>query len=229
MNKYKQLTKKIAKTGIGAAIAIGVCLAFYVGISMYAESVVKQKTEVEQKVTSDDGMLKSMKDQMDKSGEAEKRYASLQEKRSTQVYYSSLEEFYNLLRQMNGRYQIDKPKVGKNTKEMLSSKQELAHFNNYDVMERPLSFTFDAISDLHVFSLIEEMRASAPGMIRIDGLTLKRTTDMIETSYTNLSAGSSPLLVDAKLEITWITIVPKEKKEEAEGAAAKANVSASAP
>jgi hypothetical protein len=215
MNKYKQLTKKTAKTGVGAAIVVGICAVFYVGLSMYAETVAKQKSDVESKVTTDQGLLGSLKDQMNKSGEAEKRYASLQENRTTQSYSSSLDQFFDFLRQAKGRYQLTQfNRIGKPPKETVSDKPELAHFKSYDVMTRPLKFQFNAVSDLHVFSFLDDIKASAPGMVRVDMLSIKRASDLNEVSFNNLATGASPLLVDAKLDITLITIVPKEQKEE---------------
>ncbi len=229
MNKYKQLTKLAAKTGISAAILVAICGAFYVGVSMYAENVAKQKSEVEKTVNADSDTLRNLQDQMNKSGEAEKRYAALQEKRETQLYASSIDEFFRFLSQAKTRYLIENlVRTVKPPKETPSDKEELKHFKNYDVMVRPLKFQFNAVSDVHVFSFLEDIQASAPGMIRIDSLTLKRVSDMSEVSYTNLTSGSNPLLVDAKLEITWITVVPKEQKEGAE-ATAKPNANAPAP
>ena len=229
MNKYKNLTKLTAKTGVSAAIIVATCAAFYVGISMYAESVTKQKTEADNKVNADGDTLRNLKDQMNKSGEAEKRYALLQEKRETNLYSSTIDDFFLYLSQAKTRYQIGNlVRTGRPPKEVPSDKEDLKHFKNYDVMVRPLKFQFNAVSDVHVFSFLEDIEASAPGLIRIDNLSLKRGLDLSEVSYTNFAGGTNPFLVDAKLEITWITVVAKEQKEGA-NATAKPDANVPAP
>jgi hypothetical protein len=75
-----------------------------------------------------------------------------------------------------------------------------------------MKIDFQAVSDMHVFSFLEELRAAAPGLIRIDMVSLKRTADMLDASISQIASGSTPLLVDVKVEFTWIGIAPKEKK-----------------
>lgn len=225
MNKYKQLTKQIARTGIVAAVFVGACAAFYVGLSLYADSVSKQKSEVESTLSTDKDLLRSLREQMEKSGAAEKRYAVLREKRKSNAYYSTIEEFYEFVGQLKSRYQLDNiyKKLSKSQKVVKSDKEALKHFKGHDVMVRPVGLKFKAVSDLHVFSFFEELRASAPGMIRIDNLSIRRNGDLTETSYNNFTTGVSSLLVDVDVDMTLITIVPKEQTE---GAQAEAGVPA---
>ena len=229
MNKYKQLTKKIAKTAIIAAIIVAGVGAIYFGISLYSDSVNKQRKEYEAKLNTDDALLANLNGQMAKSGEAEKRYISIQESRSNYDFSAELDGeggLKNFLTAAKTRYVFSenpKPTL-KSVKPKLSDKPELSNLN-YDIFLLPrMEFKFNAASDMHVFSFIDDLRRAAPGLIHIDKVELKRSGDMTPGIISQAQTGPMPTLVDATIEFTWIRIVPKDKKDVKAGASSPSPV-----
>ena len=224
MNKYKQLTKTIIKLGVIAAIIIAVFVGIYIGISTYADGISENRKKVESQYTQDQGLLADLRKQMDMSGEAEKRYIAIQSDRTNQDFAATMDGPDGLnafLRDAKTRYHFDKLTI-KPVKEVPSDKPELSNFP-YNVVLRPhLVIQFQAVSDTHVFSFIDDLYRAAPGFIRIDKVELKRIADLSDTSLTQLQSGTSPILVTASIEFTWIRITPKETKDAKGGVAGTA-------
>lgn len=225
MNKYKQLTKKIAKIAITAAVVVIGIGAVYMGISIYADSVNKQLKDFEQKVSGDNSTLANLRSQMDKSGEAEKRFIAIQTEHVNPDFGAGRYDkggLVDFLTAASARYNFTLPTTNlKQVKEVPSDKQELLNFPNNEVLVSPhIELKFKAASDVHVFSFLDEMRRSAPGIVRIEKLEMKRSSDLNDSSIATMQAGSTPTLVEVTLEFTWIRIIPKaEKKAGTPGAA----------
>jgi hypothetical protein len=163
-------------------------------------------------------LLANLRGQMDKSGEAEKRYVLIQESRSNQNFSAELDGeggLKNFLTAAKTQFVFSenpKPTL-KTAKPALSDKPELSNLN-YNIFLLPrMEFKFQAASDMHVFSFIDDLRRAAPGLVRIDKVELKRTSDMTPAIITQAQTGPMPTLVDATIEFTWIRIVPKDKKD----------------
>ena len=222
MNKYKQLTTKVAKRGAVAAVIIAVFVGVYVGISMYADTVSAERKKTEDQYTQDRGLLADLRNQMNKSGEAEKRYISIQADRTNPDFSATMDGpggLNDFLRDAKTRYHFDKLTI-KPVKEVPSDKSELVNFP-FNVLLRPhLVIQFQAVSDVHVFSFMDDLRRAVPGFIRIDKMELKRTADMTEAAIAQLQSGASPILVNATIEFTWIRITPKDAKPATPAAAA---------
>ncbi len=212
MSKQKQLSKKIVRTAVIAAIAIAGAVGLYMGVSLATESVDKQKQDMESKLRSDEDKLRGLKDRYDKSGVAEKSFIEIQSKRVAGTpYTSSVEQLVEYLRAAKTRYKFFKFDTTRPPKETPTDRPELANFNNQIIATRPLKFNITAISDVHIFSFLEELRSAMPGFIRVDSITLKRSADMTDGTYSALTNnGSAVALVEAKIELTWITVSAKD-------------------
>ena len=222
MNKYRQLTVKVAKMGAVAAVIIAVFVGIYIGISMYAETVSAERSKNENDYTKDRGLLADLRSQLNKSGEAEKRYLGIQADRTNPDFSATMDGdggLNNFLRDAKTRYHFDKLTI-KPVKEVVSDKPELSNFP-FNVILRPhLVIQFQAISDVHVFSFIDDLRRAAPGFVRIDKIELKRTSDLVDSTIAQMQSGASPILVSATIEFTWIRITPKDAKDAKAAAAA---------
>lgn len=231
MNKYKQLTSKLVRLGIIAAVIIAVFIGLYVGLSMYADSVSAERKKYENQYTQDRGLLADLRSQMAKSGEAEKRYLEIQADRSNPDFAATMDGpagLNDFLREAKTRYHLDKLTI-KPVKEVVSDKSELANFP-FNVLMRPhLVIQFLAVSDVHVFSFLDDLRRASPGFVRIDKVEIKRSADMTDAALTQMQGGASPLLVTATVEFTWIRIMPKDVKAPAATGGADAAPASGAP
>lgn len=214
MNKYKQLSKQIARSGVVALVVVGISGAVFGGISFFASSVEESRAQAEKQYNEDKSKRNNYSEQMSKSNEAEKRYAAIQESRSTADFAANFAVLRTWLVNAKERYRLSDPGISSGT-EAATAKPMLKDMP-YDITERSgMKLTFKAVSDVHAFSLLEDMRSSAPGMFRVEAMELKRTgtQDLDEGATQRIRNGVMPLLVDATIELKWIGIVPKPPKD----------------
>lgn len=211
MNKYQQLTKSTITIAVKAAVALVISGGIFAAAAFYEGSVLTKKNEAEAKLKQDDGLLSNLRSQMDQSGEAENKFSALRGGREAADFSASFEDLQNFLRITKDRYRISADL--KITKDEPTDKAELKNFP-YDVLlRRNLELKVQAISDAHIFSFIHDLEQSAPGLIRIDKLEIKRaapTADLTDQTINTLKTGATPLLVDATIVMTWIHFEPKK-------------------
>jgi len=213
MNKYIELRKKTLKTAVMAAIAIAVVAAIYGGLSMMVDSVTEQRTSAEGKLNADNGLLSSLRNQMDKSGEAEKRYSAIQENKASTAFETDIKVLKEFLVNASLRYKLDPPRI-KAATPIISDKPELANFNYNVQAGNRFKISFKAVSDVHVFSFLNEFRNALPGFIRIDAIEIRRLSDLTEPALVAIgTSGTMPLNVEVKVEFTWIGLVSKDKNK----------------
>lgn len=220
-NKYKQLHQKTAKLVIKGLCVVALFFALYVGIDFFAGDVEKQKAEAESKTSGEADLLRNLRSQMDKSGEAEKRFAAIQEFRTSADYSINKELLQAWLRSAVSRYHFNEPKMTLGT-EVDSDKSDLANFN-YSISIRPqVKLEFKAASDLHIFSFLEELRSASPGLIRVNSLQISRRGDIDDAVISQINNGITPILTEAKMELGWIGLSQKKEKgtKDASGAPA---------
>lgn len=222
MSKYQDLSKNTAKLAAKAIAIVVATGALYGAVVTYGDNVEKQKAEAEAKATSDNSTLTNLRNQVDKSGEAEKRFATIQAERVSTNYVADREELTTWLRAAVARYRFKKDAFKLTlVPEVASDKPELMNFN-YNITLRPhVKVEIEAISDTHVFSFIDELRSAGAGFIRIDHLDIKRKGDVTEQTLGQIRNGEAPSLVEVKMEITWIGLTPKEAKSGKSGTTAE--------
>ncbi len=211
MSKYTDLRKTTLKTALMFAGAVLTTSLVYLGLSLVEGSVNEQKTSAESKFNADSGLLAALRDQMNKSGEAEKSYAAIQESRVSKSYETDLKTLRDYLSGARERFKLSDLKMKSVTSE-ISDKPELANFtHNIQVWNR-FRITFKAVSDVHVFSFLEDFRSATPGFVRVDALEIKRVSDFTDQSLSAIRiSGAMPLNVEAKIEFSWIGLSPKNK------------------
>lgn len=210
MNKLKKLSKKLVRAGVIGALLIAVMLALYIGATVFSSGSQKEKQDVENKYKSDKSLEEDLKRQLTNSDEAGKRFVVLQEKRRTDHYDGSSETLIEYLKQAKLRYKFEQFNLSRPQKGTPSDKDQLKNLSNYDISTRPLQFKITATSDLHVFSFIDDLMADIPGILRIDGISFKRSADLSDSTISQLSNGAKVMTVEATVDLTWVTVAAKE-------------------
>ncbi len=219
MNKYQKLIKALITTAVKCFAVLAIAVGAYVAVSMHKESVLKQKTEAELKLSEAEAMRNNLRDQIDKVGAAEKRFIEFKGTREVDSFSANFEAFQAFLKASKDRYRLSMELLP--AKEIPTDKAELKNFS-HDVMLRPkIELTVKAISDTHVFSFIRDMQRNSPGLVRIEKVSIKRLdkSDLTDEVIGSLKTGASPLMVEAVIQLTWIRFVEKASKP-ASGAAA---------
>lgn len=210
MNKLKRLQRKVARD---CAIALGVAFGVFVlmmAISMLAEGAAKKKTEAVSQLSQDQAQLNNMRTQYNKSGDAEKRFVSIQLSRDNKDYTANSEAMKDFLRAAKDHYRFTDSFKLSLANEKPSDKPELTGLN-YDVSIRePMKIELEAISDVHVFSFIKELMRNSPGFVRVTKIDMKRKQEMTGEIFTQMNNGSAPAQVSATIEFSWVGIQPKK-------------------
>jgi hypothetical protein len=211
MSKYTDLIKETTKHAIKSVAVVAAFGGLYAGVFMYAERAAQQKMDAERKVSTDSAMLADLRSQMEKSGQAEKRFGVILQSRNNQNFTMDQDLLYSWLKGATARYRLGTLKFTR-AAEVQSTKPQLMNLNYTVTVRQPIKIEFQAVSDVHVFSFVDELVRAAPGLIRIDSMQIKRRSDVTNDVLANIRNGITPLLVDAKIEFSWIGIAPKETK-----------------
>jgi hypothetical protein len=226
MNKLKQLQKKLA---VEAVIVLAI-LAGVGGLMMLtgnmADAAATKKTTADSGLSQDNAQLASVRTQLNRSGEAEKRFVEIQLNRGNLDFTSKTEALRAWMQEATGRYRFPTSTFKINLPpEVPSTKPELSGLEYAISVRENAGLTLDAISDLHVLSFIADMQRTAPGLVRLNSIDLERKDDMKPQVIGQMMTGAAPSLVSAKISFNWIGINPKETKSVTpDGAAAGAPV-----
>lgn len=214
MNKQKMLKKKIAKHALIAAAIVSVAGGVYFVSATMMDDSVPKKSQADSALMTDQNEINTLKDQLEKSGVAEKRYSEIQQLRNNMDFSSENEALKDFLRLAKDEYQLSSGLKLSLTAEKIAEAKGTTT-GNYDVLEHPgMKLEFSALSDAHVFGFIEAMQKSAPGLIRIDTLSLKRVGDIDSTSLDQIRNGGTPYPISAQIDFNWIGLKEKPKDKE---------------
>lgn len=206
MSKLKYLQKKLmmqAAVIFGAVAACGAILAVTASLETAA---AQRRTNAQNAINNDNAQIASMRAQLDKSGEAAKRFVKLEIAYPSGNFNADTDAMKNWLRNAKEFYRFsDRFKL---TLAMESPAKNAALGGpNFTVLERdPMKLEFDAMSDIHVFSFLDDLLRHTPGFIRMRRFELTRKTDMDAASFQQMRAGVNPDFVSASLEFLWVGI-----------------------
>jgi len=214
MNKYKRLQRDLIKRVIMAlAIVFGFALLYF-AVSAFEAGEEKAKADAENTLARDKSQVTNLKNQLTQSSTAEKQFIDIRLEHENPDFDANNEAMKNWLRMAKTQYRFSNDFKLSITPVKPTDKAELSGLA-YDVTIRPeMKLEFQAMSDMHVFSFIKDFVKQAPGVVRIDGLSLKRKGDMNNATLSQMNAGQSTFLVDANIKFSWIGIAPKESKAE---------------
>ncbi len=209
MQKLKHLKKKLVLEG-GIAAAI---IAAFVGALIFVDGEITTE-EQEQRVLK--GNLASLNKQIT---ELERKHG---------IVNSSIVEFRRLKERMGrGDFVIDRDQAT-SIFDTLRKKYRISNLSMTvtpkDVMrgndiQRPTaqitvseaSLEFDAMSDVHVFSFIQEATQTLPGFLHITRFRINRQRKITPDVYVSVSKGEMPRMVSAEVGFMWVGIEDKPK------------------
>lgn len=208
MNKLKRLQKKL---GMTAAICIAV-LVVTGGIMAVTGSLAsgasERKATAESGRSQDQAQLDTMKQQLEKAGDAEKRFITIQLEHPNQDFSTNSEALKDWLRSAKDQYRFADSFKLTLALEKKSEKPEFANMGFDVIVREPMKLELDAISDMHVFSFLDQFQRDPPGFVRITKVELLRKNDMNATSYRQMLTGLNADFVSAKVEFSWIGVQP---------------------
>jgi hypothetical protein len=224
MMKYRLLKQKVIKAAGKGALLVAACAGAFAAASYFSDNFVQQQKDAESALSGNKSLLSTLEGQIAKSGEAELNFIAMMQDRPPEShgFSGSDKDFRELLATLSARFNLQSPKLRGLTaveKAEKSDKSELANFSHDILIVPSIEFEFKATSDLHVFSFIEELKRRAPGLIRVQSISLKRVADLDEARIASMRSGSvSQPIVEASVKFAWIFLKVKESKDGTTGA-----------
>jgi hypothetical protein len=217
MLKFKFLVKRL---GIETAI-MAVLIAFTAGLLLLSGSLSTQatedKTRAESAMNQDMSQLTSVRNQLEQSGEAEKRFVQIQLARNNLDFSGGTEALKQWLRQAKTQYRFANNFKLNLPPQKPTDKSELSGVEYNIGVREGVMIELEAMSDLHVFSFVDDLSRNAPGLVKVTGVEIERKEEMTQGVLAQMMGGVAPNLVAAKVKITLIGITPKDRKPETAG------------
>lgn len=211
MNKAKQMQKKLVKL---AAIIGGVIVVSIVGMVLtgsMADSAAQRKAAAENSRNNDSSQISNMRNQIDQSGDAEKRFVDISLKHTSNDYSANTDTLKDWLRDTKNQYRFSDNFKLSLAADKRSEKPEFANLNFDVTVREPMKLEFGAISDMHVFSFLRQLEQDMPGMVRITKFDVERRNDMTAASLREVASGAGSEYVSSSIEFRWIGVAPKKE------------------
>lgn len=210
MNQYRELVKRTARVGVLALIVVGIVCGVTAVVFWVSGMVAQNRAEAEGKLSIENARLADLRSQIAKSDQAEKKYEIIMDKRSNDDFSMNQEILYDWLKTAALRYRLTSLKVTR-ALEVETARPELVKIANHAIsIRKPIKMEFQAVSDTHAFSFLEDMLKSSSGIIQIISFDLKRKSDITSEVLEGIGRGSTPLLVDVRIEFIWVGVVAKK-------------------
>ena len=85
------------------------------------------------------------------------------------------------------------------------------------VLSSPVSIVVESVDDVDVFNYVHLLNNVFPGHVSIDEFVIKRELDVTGDILRAIASGDRPKMVDARIEMTWRTMIPSSAVLEGEG------------
>lgn len=221
MSKYSELKKRIVKESAVAGAIIVLVGAVAMGVTEFSDASIASRAEAESALSAANAKVAGLKDQIGKSSSAEKRYADIRLMRSQENYASDTEALKELIRYLKEKYRLTNNfKLTLPSGEVKSDRTEFSALN-FDVMVRDdTEIIFGAMSDVHVFSFLDEFLRSSPGIVRLTKFNMTRKSPMDVNTLSQMTSGAVPEVITVEMHFLWAGLKPKDNTTANTGAPA---------
>lgn len=208
MMKFNYLKKQLA---VGAVISI-VLIAIAAGAALYvvglSETAIEDKARIESDIRNIESQVASYEAQLGKSDESLAVFVKMVELRGDGLEFGiTRSEAARALQNMVDKYRLDviSSEIGP-----LEPLEGPAYEGiQMDIERSEIKIQFQAITDQHVYSFLEEFTLRFPGIIKLNGFNLEREREITSNTLFQVHSGGTPLLVKGGLTAEWILFTPK--------------------
>ncbi len=79
------------------------------------------------------------------------------------------------------------------------------------VLSSPFNVEIDALDDIDIYRFIYLLKTSFPGHVSFDKMEVIKSQDVTESVLRQIGSGTPVVLVRAKIDFTWRTILPEDQ------------------
>ena len=208
MNKFIMMKQRLVRSTVIALLLIAGAGGILFLTDNLAEGVAKEKADADAALAKDTADLQMLKNKIERSGVAEKRYGELQANRSQSDMVITTDALVQVLRDEKTHFRLSSFKMVLGA-ETAATQLELVN-QNIDVLLRSgVTVEFESISDLHAFSFLDNFIKNSPGLVSIKSIEMERKADMSSEVVTQLQSGQNVPLVTTKMQLTLVSVQPK--------------------
>ncbi len=77
------------------------------------------------------------------------------------------------------------------------------------VLRSPIEVRVEAMDELNIYKYIDLVERVFPGHVSVQNITMKREKEVTGALLRSISSGASPVLVSAKIDLMWRTMIPQ--------------------
>ena len=211
MSKQAFLQKTLIKEG-GIALAVVVATIALMEITAGFEADAQNSLrQTRSQLSSTTSQLGTMRNQISESGSAQERYVGIRLQRDQEDYEADNALMRERLVALKEKYRLTDDLSIKLSPEEVVKTREFSALNHEVAIRKEMLLSFGAMTDLHVFSFLDEFQRVMPGVVRLTKMSLVRKKDLDVSVLSQMTSGGNPPLVEAKIEFLWATLKAKEE------------------
>lgn len=214
MKKLQAERKKLIVDGIKIAIAVGGCIAVYVGASMWSASVLQGKTDAENKVSQQRAEIANLNTKIDTAESSQKVYVQVVDARKNEDFSIQNEQVREVLQKLIKQYRLSVRDKLEYSAERKVTPSGLT-ISTPMVVRQDTKLSVSAISDLHVYGFVQALSQELPGIIRFTKFKVTRKDPMDEAVLQQLALGKTIYTVDAEMTFDWYGFNPAPQADNA--------------
>ena len=203
MIKYNKLKQGLVKEAAIAAAAIFVLGGVAIGLSSFStssEEELQAATSNLQSTSAQIADLETKKSIVSKSG---KKFKELKERIDNEEFTLDPLNAQERLNALRKDFRLGEPKVQFTQEADLVTPAFQKH-PSVIVSKRDVTFEFKAMTDMHVYSFLNAIETSFPGMVKIKKVQLARLSEVNDQIIKQIQLGDEPELISATIEFVWI-------------------------
>jgi len=209
MSKLELLQKRLVKYVIIAVVVIALCGGVYFAVDDMSGDALQHRSEAEAELTKNQGTRDELKAKIDAAAQSEKKYLELLLAHTNPSFEAKREDMLNFLRDVKAHARLNDVKVTMNP-EVVQTETALTSPNHEVTLRDNISIEFGAISDLHVYAMLNELLKQSPGFVTLKAITIDMKGDLSPAVINRLATGEEVDSVGAKAIISWAGIRAKE-------------------
>jgi hypothetical protein len=196
------------------AILTALLLANAVLAAMVYYVLIPQKDKTENELRTVKGVIDSRRNEI---ATLKTQYELIQEQKNL---FGNLEKakFFTTQDRVEARKMME---AIQSTSRVLSAKYSIgaaeviedpvAAVADHVILHSPISVSIDALDDVDIYSFIYWMENAFPGYAGVSGLTMERKLDIDEAALRQIGNGVPTVLMNARVDFDWDTMVPRSQ------------------
>lgn len=211
MNKFARLYKRLTRSLITSLIIVLGAVGFYLFADNLEENTASELARMRTQLSFKQTEVNTISNQLENAKDGEAQFLEYLLSRENHNFFMNVEEVKKQLRKLQTEYVLSEDlKLTLSTEAELNDPafRSLPHVIS---LRKDAKLTFSALSDLHVFSLLEALSSQLPGIIEFTRVTITKKKDLNASALARISTGAKADLIDAELQFNWYSFNAKNQ------------------